>query len=349
MAKFDYGPQFLRLQALHRKTRMNIPLTIAVGDYEHVRDVTDGTVRVQGADLTVLRMSPEETFYRFINHQEFDVSELSFAKAIAFASQDDPRFVLLPVFPSRVFRHSSIYVRSSLKLERPEQLAGLRIGVPEWAQTAAVYSRGMLMHEHGVALQSAQWFQAGVNDAGRKEKAKLKLPDGVACTPVPDASLSQMLLDGRLDAVLSARAPDAFLHHPQQVTRLFADSRAAEQAYFVKTRIFPIMHVLAMRREVYERNRWLARNLLTAFEQAKNNSLARALDVTASHFALPWVADIARDAQVMLGQDFWPYGIDANRVTLEAFCTYAHEQGVAHRPVQPEELFVPEVLSAAKV
>ena len=250
---------------------MNIPLTVAVGDYEHVRDVTDGTVRVQGVDLTVLRMPPEEAFYRFINHQEFDVSELSFAKAIAFASQDDPRFVLLPVFPSRVFRHSSIYVRVGSGLEQPEQLAGKRIGVPEWAQTAAVYSRGMLMHEHGISLQSVLWFQAGVNDAGRKEKARLKLPQGVVCTPVPDASLSQMLLDGRLDAVLSARPPDAFMQHPDKVSRLFADSRAAERSYFSKTGIFPIMHVLAMRRAVYERNRWLARNLLTAFEQAKNN------------------------------------------------------------------------------
>ena len=328
---------------------MNIPLTVVVGDYEHVRDVTDGSVRVQGADLTVLRLPPEEAFYRFIQHGEFDVSELSFAKAIAFASQDDPRFVLLPVFPSRVFRHSSIYVRRDAKLDRPEQLAGLRIGVPEWAQTAAVYSRGMLTHEHGVALQSVQWFQAGVNDAGRKEKAKLKLPDGVTCTPVPDASLSQMLLDGRLDAVLSARAPDAFVNHPEQVTRLFADSRMAEKAYFAKTGIFPIMHALAMRREVYQRNSWLARNIVTAFEQAKNNSLARALDVTASHFVLPWVADLARDAQAMLGEDFWPYGLEANRVTLEAFCQYACEQGVAHRPIKPEELFAPEVLSKAKV
>ncbi len=328
---------------------MTVQLTMALGEYEHARDVMDGSVRVQGANLTALRMPPEETFYRFINYQEFDVSELSFAKAIAFASQGDPRFVLLPVFPSRVFRHSSIYVRSALKLERPEQLAGLRIGVPEWAQTAAVYSRGMLMHEHGVALQSVQWFQAGVNEAGRKEKAKLALPPGVVCTPVPDASLSQMLLDGRLDAVLSARAPDAFVQNPGAVTRLFADSRAAEKVYFAKTRIFPIMHVLAMRREVYERNRWLARNLVTAFEQAKNNSLHRALDVTASHFVLPWVADLARDAQAMLGEDFWPYGVEANRVTLEAFCQYALEQGVAHTAMKPEDLFAPEVLSQARV
>ena len=327
----------------------NLHLTVAVGDYEHVRDVMDGTVPVQGADLTVLRMPPEQAFYRFINHEEFDVSELSFAKAIAFASVGDPRFVLLPVFPSRVFRHSSIYVRRDAGLTRPEQLSGKRIGVPEWAQTAAVYSRGMLMHEHGVDLASVAWFQAGVNEAGRKEKARLKLPEGVTCTPVPDASLSQMLLDGRLDAVLSARAPDAYFQHPEQVTRLFADSRSAEQAYFAKTGIFPIMHALAMRREVYERNRWLARNLMNAFEEAKTRSLHRALDITASHFVLPWVADLARDAQAMLGQDFWPYGLQANRVTLDAFCQYAFEQGVAHRFVAADELFVPETLSQPKV
>lgn len=328
---------------------MNIHLTVAVGDYEHVRDVVDGTVKVDGADLTVLRMPPEQAFYRFIQHQEFDVSELSLAKAIAFASVGDPRFVLLPVFPSRVFRHSSIYVRRDAGLRRPEDLTGRRVGVPEWAQTAAVYTRGMLMHAHGVRLDAVQWFQAGVNEAGRKEKAMLKLPPGVHCTPVPDASLSEMLLDGRLDAVLSARAPDAFIQHPDKVGRLFDDSRAAERAYHAATGVFPIMHALAMRREVYERNRWLARNLMNAFEEAKNRSLQRALDVTASHFVLPWVADLARDAQAMLGTDFWPYGVQANRVTLEAFCNFAFEQGVAHRPMQPDELFVPEVLTQARV
>ena len=171
---------------------------MALGAYEHVRDVTDGTVPIQGVEVTALQLPPEQIFYRFIRHQEWDVSEISFAKAISFASQNDTRFVLLPVFPSRVFRHSSIYVRRESGLTRPEDLAGLRIGVPEWAQTAAVYTRGMLAHEHGVDLRSVQWFQAGVNEAGRAEKTALKLPEGLSCTPVPQSSLSDMLLAASL-------------------------------------------------------------------------------------------------------------------------------------------------------
>lgn len=328
---------------------MKIHLSLALGAYEHVRDVTDGTVPIHGVEVTALQLPPEQIFYRFIQHQEWDVSEISFAKAISFASQNDPRFVLLPVFPSRVFRHSSIYVRRETGLTRPEDLAGLRIGVPEWAQTAAVYTRGMLAHEHGVDLRSVTWFQAGVNEAGRAEKTTLKLPKGVSCTPVPQSSLSDMLLAGELDAVLSARPPRAFTHQPDRVTRLFADSHAVEAAYFTKTGIFPIMHVLAIRREKYEQHRWLAKNLFDAFEEAKNRSLERALDVTASHFVLPWVSDRAREAQAMLGKDFWPYGLAPNRVTLDAFCRYAFEQGVAHRLMRAEELFAPETLSNASV
>lgn len=328
---------------------MKIHLSMALGAYEHVRDVTDGTVPIQGVELTTLQLPPEQIFYRFIRHQEWDVSEISFAKAISFASQNDPRFVLLPVFPSRVFRHSSIYVRRELGLTRPEDLAGLRIGVPEWAQTAAVYTRGMLVHEHGLDLRSVQWFQAGVNEAGRAEKTALKLPEGLSCTAVPQSSLSAMLVEGKLDAVLSARPPRAFLEQPDRVTRLFVDSHAAEAAYFKKTGIFPIMHVLAIRREKYEQHRWLAKNLFDAFDAAKNRSLQRALDVTASHFVLPWVSNRAREAQAMLGNDFWPYGVAPNRVTLDAFCQYAYEQGVAHRLIRSEELFAPETLGGAVV
>ena len=207
----------------------------------------------------------------------------------------------------------------------------------------------MLAHEHGVDLRSVKWFQAGVNEAGRAEKTALKLPEGLSCTPVPQSSLSDMLLAGELDAVLSARPPRAFVEKPSRVTRLFVDSHAAEAAYFQKTGIFPIMHVLAIRREKYEQHRWLAKNLFDAFETAKNRSLERALDVTASHFVLPWVSDRAREAQAMLGNDFWPYGLAPNRITLDAFCQYAYEQGVAHRLMRAEELFAPETLSSATV
>jgi len=327
----------------------DIQLTLAIGEYDHVRDLLDGTVRVAGVDLTVLRLQPEEIFYRFTRYREWDVSEMSFAKIVSLASREDKSFVAIPVFVSRVFRHSSIYVRADGGIVRPEQLAGKRIGVPEWAQTAAVYSRGMLAHEYGVDLKSIHWHQGGVNQAGRAEKAKLKLPEGLRYTVVQDRSLSDMLLAGELDVVLSARTPAPFEAGDARVRRLFEDYRTVELAYWKKTGIFPIMHVLAMRHEVYERHPWVAMNLVKAFEEAKNRSLVRASDITASFFPLPWTPDHARLSRELLGADFWPYGIEPNRKTLEAFTQYAFEQGVCHRKMAVEDLFPPEVQTSFKV
>ena len=326
-----------------------LALTLAIGDYDHVRDLADGTVPVDGVDLTVLRLPVEEMFYRFIMHGEFDVSEVSLAKMAAFASQDDRRFVPLPVFPSRVFRHSSIFVRSNGRIERPEDLAGKRVGVPEWAQTAAVYSRGLLAHEYGVDLASIHWHQAGVNQPGRREKVALELPAGFRLKVVADRSLSDMLVSGDLDAVLSARPPAPFLEGDPRLRRLFADYRSIELAYARKTRIFPIMHVVAMQREVYERDRWLAMSLFKAFDQARRRSLDRAAEIAVSLFPLPWVSDELRIARELFGDDPWPYGVQANRTTLEAFLQYAHEQGVCRRRLGAEALFPPEVLESFRI
>lgn len=320
-----------------------VPLTLAIGEYDHVRDLIDGTVPVAGVDLNVLRLPIEEMFYRFLLHDEFDVSEMSLAKIAALAAQDDRRFVPLPVFPSRVFRHSSIYVRSDGGVTGPEQLAGKRIGVPEWAQTAAIYSRGLIAHEYGVDLTSIHWHQAGVNEPGRREKVALELPPDYRLTVVADRSLSEMLLAGDLDAVLSARPPAPFIAADPRVRRLFADPRDAELAYARKTGIFPIMHVVALRREVFDRDRWLALNLFKAFDEARGRSLLRAADITASFFPLPWIPDELRRARELFGTDPWPYGVEANRTTLDAFLSYAFEQGVCRRPLTVEALFPPEV------
>lgn len=327
----------------------NLQLSLAIGEYDHVRDVLDGTVFVAGVDLTVLRLPIEEIFYRSTFFREFDVSEMSFGKVIALASGDDRGFVPLPVFPSRVFRQSSIYVRTDSPLTRIEDLAGKRIGVPEWAQTAAVYSRGVLAHEHGVDLRSIQWFQGGLNDAGRKEKVRLQLPAGLSLTVVADRSLTQMLLDGALDAVFSARSPRPFAPGDGRVRRLLANYREIEYAYGKRTGIFPIMHVVALRRDVYEQHRWLAMNLFRAFEEAKNRSVARARDGTASFLPLPWSSDLMEQSSALLGPDPWPYGIDTNRTTLEAFAQYAFEQGVCARRIALDELFPPEVQSSFKI
>ena len=327
----------------------NLAISLAVADYDHTRDLAEGTVRVEGVDLIVLRLKVEEIFHRFMRNREFDVAEMSFAKVIALAAQGDRSLVALPVFPRRVFRHSAIYVRADAGIDAPEQFAGRTIGVPEWAQTAGIYARAVLAHDYGLDLASIRWFQAGLNDPGRAEKVKLDLPAGLSLTPVRDRSLSQMLLTGDIDAAITARPPAPFVAGDARVRRLFVDFRAAEQAWWEKTGIFPIMHVVAMRRDVHERAPWLAMNLCKAFEMAKSNSLTRITADLESYLPLPWTPSEAELARERLGPDFWPYGVDANRATLEAFARFAFEQGVCARELAPEEFFPPEVQSRHRI
>jgi len=327
----------------------NLQLSIAVGDYDHIRDLTGGRVQAEGISLVPSHLPVEEMFFRFVKFHEWDMAEMSFAKAISIMSRPDPWLALIPVFPSRAFRHSSIYVRRDRAIRAPADLAGKRIGVPEWAQTAAIYSRGMLASEYGVELLGIDWHQAGVNDPGRREKVQLQLPAGLRYTPQPERSLSGMLADGELDAVLSARAPNAFIERPDLVERLFPDYRNVEWAYWQKTGVFPIMHVIAIRREVYENNRWIIGNLMRGFEEAKRRSLARVADITASSVPLPWVSDYAAQSRQIIGPDFWPYGVEANEATLNAFTRYAWEQGVTARRMSVEDIFVPEALQSVRV
>jgi 4,5-dihydroxyphthalate decarboxylase len=322
-----------------------VPLTLAISRYDHVEDLVTGRIVPDGIRLTCLTLAVEEIFFRFLKYREWDVSELSFAKYASLISQGDDSLTAIPVFPSRIFRHSSIYVRQDGPIRKPQDLAGKRIGLPEWAQTAAVYTRGLLAHQYGIDLAGIDWVQAGVNEPGRAEKVALSLPPGIRLTPAPARSLSQMLVEGEVDAVLSARAPDCFAHGHPNVTRLFEDYMAVEMDYYRETGIFPIMHVVALTRSLIEARPWIAMSLLKAFEEAKSRSVARALEVTAPHFPIPWCFEHARRAQELFGMDYWPYGVDGNRATLEAFLQYAHEQGVCHRRLTPEDLFPRQVLA----
>ena len=324
-------------------------LTLAISEYDHVRDLTEGLVRAQGIAINGVSFAVEEIFFRFIKFREWDVSELSMGKYVSLVSQNDTSLVGIPVFPSRVFRLQSLYVRADGGLTRPQDLKGRRVGVPEWAQTASIYTRGYLMHECGLRLQDIEWHQAGVNQPGRAEKVALKLPDGVRYRPRPDKSLEGMLLAGEIDAVMSAHPPEAFERGDKRIARLIPDYRPAEEAYFKKTGIFPIMHVVAIRRDTYDRNPWIARNLFNAFEQAKDRSVARVLDTTAARVPIPWCYAYAAAARTLFGDDFWPYGLEPNRTTLEAFLRFAYEQGVCHRLVKPDELFPPQLHATFKV
>jgi 4,5-dihydroxyphthalate decarboxylase len=281
--------------------------------------------------------------------KDFDVAELSMAKYVSMISQGDDSLIALPVFPSRVPRHSAIYVRRDGPVKQPADLAGRRVGVPEWAQTAGVYARGLLMHEFGVDLAAIEWCQAGEDQPGRREKVELKLPPGVTVRTVLDKSLSDMLVAGELDAILAAQPPQPYLDGHPNIARMFEEFLDIEYRYVEKTKIIPIMHTIAMRREIVDRHPWTAVNLFNAFEKAKNRSVERALYGGMTYFPILWGFEHARRSQTLFDGDYWPYGVESNRRTLEAFLRYAHEQGVCHRLLRVEELFPPQVLRSYRV
>ena len=327
-----------------------LPLTLAISDYDHVRDLVSGRVKPEGIALTALSLSIEEIFYRFTLYREWEVSEMAMGKYVSLRSQGDHSLVALPVFPSRMFRQSSVFVRGDGPVRRFEDLAGRRVGLPEWAQTAAIYTRGFLQHQLGIPLAAIRWVQAGVNQVGRSEKVALRLPPRVEIERPPDRTLNDMLLAGEIDALMSAHPPQAFEAGDPRVRRLVEDFLPVEEAYWRTTRIFPIMHCIAIKSSVLAAHPWVAMNLLSAFERAKQRSVARAFEATASRFPIPWSFEYARRAGALFaGGDYWPYGIAANRPTLDAFLRYAHEQGVSHRRLEPDELFPKEVAASFKV
>jgi 4,5-dihydroxyphthalate decarboxylase len=322
----------------------NLHLTLATTDYDHIRDLATGAVKPKGIDLTWLMLDVEEIFHRFIFGQEWDVSEISMGMSTSRFSYGDAPFVLIPVFPSRVFRHSAFYICADGPIKKPEDLKGSRIGVPEWGQTAGIYARGWMQHEVGIPLEQIAWIQSGVNDPGRQEAAKLDLPEGLNVTPVNDRSVTQMMLDGDLDAIISARPPNEFLKGNPRVVRLFPDYRQAEEDYYRKTGIFPIMHHVGIRRSTYEKDPWVAMEMFKAFTEAKDRSFERLRNFTASQIAVPWGYHNVMELTKLFypDGDYWAYGIEKNRTTLEAFLLYCAEQGTMTKHMKPEEIYVEE-------
>jgi len=323
-----------------------LKLTLAVNDYDHTRDLVNGDAGVEGIDLTCLRLPVEEIFWRFTHYREWEVSELSLAKYCWLRGHGDESLTAIPVFTSRAFRHSAIFVAADGPVDNPAALHGGRIGIPEWTQTATVYMRGILADEFGIGLADVEWIQAGTNQPGRKEGVPVEVPPGVRIRSVSDRTLNEMLLDGELDAVIAAHAPTDFLRRTGRIAQLFSDTRAVERAYFEKTGVFPIMHVIAIQTHVYRENRWIAMNLYKAFEQAKAQSLARVFDINAPRLPIPWAPVTASETWELFGGDPWPYGIEGNRCTLETFLRYAQEQGLSKAPLTADALFAPEVATA---
>jgi 4,5-dihydroxyphthalate decarboxylase len=329
--------------------RPKIRLTLAINDSDQVRDLITGRVPVAGIDLTCLLFEVEEIFFRFTHYREWEVSELSFAKYCSLRAQGDESMVAIPVFPSRSFRHSAIYVRRDGPVDEPSALAGARIGFPEWTVTATVYARALLQHEYDLRLEDIRWVQGGTNEPGRIETLPVKLPVGIAVTAERQRSLNELLITGDIDAIIAPHPPEGFADESGQIVRLFSDSAGEEERYFARTGIFPIMHVVVLRADVHQRYPWAAANLFKAFNEAKERSLERMLDANAPRTPVPWAAAHTQRVQSILGADPWPYGLDANRATIEAFLEYAVEQGVCERSLEPEDLFAPQVLEFFRV
>jgi 4,5-dihydroxyphthalate decarboxylase len=316
-----------------------LTLSIATTDYDHFRDFRLGLVTAEGIDHTWLNLGHHECFARFTANREFDVSELSFAKFTAQVSRDGTDIIGLPVICSRLFRFSSFYVNRKSGIKTVEDLKGKRVGSPEWAHSAAVYMRGWMHNEMGVKLTDVHWFQAGANAPGRDEKVELNLPKGVTLTRVTDRSLSELLASNEIDCAIIARPPTCFLEGHPDVVRLFPDYLQMEEEYYARTKVWPIMHIIAMRRSIVDAHPWVARNLYNAFLESKRRSIERILDPAVSRYPVPWLATYARRMREMFGGDLFPYGIEENRPTWELMALYAYQQGIAHRQMKAEELF----------
>jgi 4,5-dihydroxyphthalate decarboxylase len=328
---------------------MGLKLSIATTDYDHFRDFRTGAVRAEGIDHTWSMLGHHEIFARFTFNREWHVSELSFAKFCAQVTRKNSDIIGLPVVCSRLFRFSSFYVNKKSKIKTPKDLKGKKVGSPEWAHTAAVYMRGWLGDEHGLSLKDIDWVQAGTNEAGRIEKVELSLPKGVKLTRVKDKSLSDMLAKGEIDCAIIARPPDCFRQGHKDVVRLFPDYLKMEETYFAWTKVWPIMHIIAVQKSVLEENPWVARNLYNAFLESKRRSVERLTDPAVSRYPLAWLPTYARKMVDLFNGDPFPYGIDENRPTLEQFLRYTYEQGIAHRHAKPEEIFPKGIMTSVRV
>ena len=325
-----------------------LKLTLGCWNYDRTRAIQDGSVQPDGIDVNFLDMPVEETFFRMARYREFDVSEMSLSSYSVSLHRDPKPFIAIPVFPSRFFRHSSIYVNAKSGIDGPRDLIGKRVGVPEFQMTAPVWIRGILADHYGVPVDSVTYHTGGEEEPGREEKIKLDLPANIKVAPIPDdRTLAQMLRSGEIDALHTARKPSTY--DGVNVRRLFEDYRPVELDYFRKTKIFPIMHTIAIRRDVYEANRWIAQSLFKAFCESQRRTYHDLQETAALKAMVPWLSHDVEEARREMGDDYWSYGFENNRSVLDTFLRYHHECGLSPRLLNAEELFAPETLEAFKI
>ena len=328
-------------------TKLN--LSVAMGDYDRTRALLDGTVQIDGVDPVYMTLSPEEAFFRAFRNTEFDISELSLSSYLVKASKDESPYVAVPVFLSRAFRHTSIYVRKD-RIKRPQDLKGCRIGVPEYQLTAIVWARSILQDDFGVRPEDITWVRGGIDEPGRPEKIKLQLPPDVRMENAPDGdTISAMLDRGDIDGFIAPRPPGGAAATNPNVGWLFDDPTAVAKDYYQRTGVFPIMHVVGIKKDVVARHPWLPGAVLKAFEQSKKAALEKLADTSATKVTLPFVEEQLKAARELMGADYWSYGVEANRKTLETFVRHHHAQGLSARLMAVDELFHPATYESFKI
>lgn len=326
-----------------------LQISVAMGDYDRTRALVDGRVQIDGCDPVYMLLSPEEMFFRAMRSRDFDVTELSFSSYLVKHSRGESPYVAIPVFLSRAFRHTSIYVRKD-RIRTPGDLKGRRIGIPEYQLTAIVWARAMLQDDWGVRPEDVTWVRGGIDTPGRPEKIKLDLPPGVKVESAPEGTtISQLIDQGDIDAFIAPRPPSGAAQHNPQVAWLFDDPTAVAKDYFRRTGIFPIMHVVGIRKELAQQHRWLPAAVFKAFSESKARALELLADTSATKVTLPFVEEQLKAARETLGPDFWSYGVDANRPTLEALVHHHHAQGLSARKLAIDELFDPSTYESYSI
>ncbi|GAM43991.1 hypothetical protein TCE0_060r19251 [Talaromyces pinophilus] len=326
---------------------MSLKLSLACWDYDRTKALQDGRVRPEGITLIFLNYRVEETSVfsqSQLRFQEFDVSELSLSSYVLTLGQENPPFIAIPVFPSRFFRHQSMYINTNSGIREPSDLKGKRIGIPEYQMTAAVWQRGIMEEDFGVSTTDVEFFTGALepSETERKSKVPHTLPAGVKVTAIRQGqNLSQMLEEGALDAIFSASCPSS-VGRSSQCTHLFPDFKAVEADYFRRTRILPIMHVIAIKRTVYNANPWIARELQKAFAKSKELAQEALAERAALRYMLPWLEEHVKETRAIMGEDWWKDGFKENKHVIEKFLLYSYSQGLAKQHYKAEELFAPD-------
>ncbi|WP_091998963.1 ABC transporter substrate-binding protein [Polaromonas sp. OV174] len=327
-----------------------LEISLSCGNYDRTQAIFDGRAPIEGCEVNAVSLEPEEAFHRAFRYGEFDVTEISMSSHMMTTARGDSQYVAIPAFLSRVFRQSGIYVRTDRGINTPQDLRGKTIGVPEYQITANVWIRGILNDEYGVKPSDIKWVRGGIEEPGRGERAPIDLDPAISLVQIPDdKTLSDMLEAGEIDGYIGARAPSCFLRGAPNVGRLFDNYIEAEKDYFRRTRIFPIMHMVGIRRTLVEQHPWLAVSVYKAFLKAKALAVKELDELCHLAVTLPWMVHHHNEAKALMGSDYWPYGLDANRHVIETFSRYHFEQGLSKRKVAPEELFAASALDLSKI